>query len=85
MPLSFPEVSELSVTLQGSSHRRCIKTKGILSIFAKFRGKHLSKSLFFNNVAGLRLATLLKGGLWYRCFSYKFCKTFKNIYFEEHL
>ena len=28
--------------------------------FAKFTGKHLCQSLFFNKVAGLRPATLLK-------------------------
>ena len=27
--------------------------KGVLKIFAKFTGKHLCKSLFFNKVAGL--------------------------------
>ena len=28
--------------------------------FAKFTGKHLCQSLFFNKIAGLRPATLLK-------------------------
>ena len=28
--------------------------KGVLKIFAKFTGKHLCQSLFFNNVAGLK-------------------------------
>ena len=35
-----------------SSHwRRCVR-KGVLRNFAKLTGKHLSKSLFFNKVAG---------------------------------
>ena len=34
--------------------------KGFLRNFAKFTGKHLCQSLFFNKVAGLRPATLLK-------------------------
>ena len=34
--------------------------KGALGNFAKFTGKHLRQSLFFNKVAGLRLATLSK-------------------------
>ena len=34
--------------------------KGALKIFTKFTGKHLCQSLFFNKVAGLRPATLLK-------------------------
>ena len=36
--------------------------KGALGNFAKFTGKHLRQSLFFNKVAGLRPATLLKRG-----------------------
>ena len=37
-------------------------TKGILRNFANFTGKHLCQSLFVNEVAGLRPATLLKKG-----------------------
>ena len=36
------------------SHRRCSVRKGDLRNFAKFTGKHLRQSLFFNKVAGLR-------------------------------
>ena len=60
MPLSYPEAFELSVELHRSSHQRCSKTKGVLSIFAKFTGKHLSQKLFFNKIADLSPATLLK-------------------------
>ena len=38
-----------------SSHRRCSVRKGVLRNFAKFTGKHLCQSLFFNKVAGLQL------------------------------
>ena len=38
-----------------SSHRRCSVRKGFLRNFAKFTGKHLCQSLFFNKVAGLSL------------------------------
>ena len=51
-----------------SSHRRCSIRKGVLRNFAKFTRKHLCQSLFFNKVAGLRLATLLKNKLWHRFF-----------------
>ena len=34
--------------------------KGVLKNFTKFTGKHLCQSLFFNKVAGLRPAALLK-------------------------
>ena len=59
-------------------------TKGVLRNFAKFTGKHLCQSFFFNKVADLRPATLLKKRLWHRCFSCGFCKIFKNL-FTEHL
>ena len=34
--------------------------KGVLTNFAKFIVKHLGQSFFFNKVAGLRPATVLK-------------------------
>ena len=48
--------------------------KGVLREFTKFTGKHLCQSLFFNKVAGLRPATLLKKRLWHRCFPVNFVK-----------
>ena len=55
-----------------SSHQRCSIKKGVLRNFAKFTGKHMCQSLFFNKVAGLRPATLLKKRLWHRCFPVNF-------------
>ena len=43
-----------------SSHRRCSLKTGALKNFAKFTGKHLCQSLFFNKVGGLRPPVLLK-------------------------
>ena len=37
-----------------SSLPNVFSKKGVLKNFAKFSGKHLSQSLFFNKVAGLR-------------------------------
>ena len=51
-----------------SSHKRCSKKKDVLRNFAKFTGKHLWQNHFFNKVAGLKPATLLKKKLWHRCF-----------------
>ena len=42
--------------------------KGVLRNFAKFTGQHLCQSLYFNKVAGLRAATLLKQRLWHTYF-----------------
>ena len=61
-----------------SSHQRYSVKKGTLRNFVKFTGKHLCQRLFFNKVAGLRPATLLKKSLWHRCFpvnSAKFLRT----------
>ena len=38
-----------------SSHRSCSMKKGVPKNFAKFTGKHLCQSLYFNKVAGLSL------------------------------
>ena len=59
--------------------------KGVLRKFAKITGKHLCQSLFFNKVAGLRLATSLKKRLWHRCFPVNFAKFLRTSFFIEHL
>ena len=51
----------------------CLK-KGVLGNFAKFTWKRLCQSLFFNKVADLRSATLLKKRLCHRCFHVNFAK-----------
>ena len=56
-----------------SSHQRCSMKKGVLRNFAKFTGKHLCQSLFFNKVAGWGLQFDLKR-LWHRCFPKNFAK-----------
>ena len=40
--------------------QRCFIRKHALRNFAKFTGKHLRQSLFFNQVACMKPATLLK-------------------------
>ena len=58
-----------------STHRRCSVKKRVLRNFAKFTGKHLCQSLFFNKVAGTVA----------QVFSCKFCEISKNKFFTEHL
>ena len=65
--------------------RRCSVKKGVLKNFTKFTGKHLCQSLFFNKVAGLRPATLLKKRLWHRCFPVNFVKFLRTPFYIEHL
>ena len=68
-----------------SSRTEVFYKTGVLRKFAKFIGKHLCKSLFFNKVAGLRPATLLKKGLWHRCFPVNFAKFLRTPFYIEHL
>ena len=59
--------------------------KSVLKNFAKFTGKHLRQSLFFNKVTGLRPATLLKKILWHRCFPVNFAKFLRTLFLTEQL
>ena len=66
-----------------SSHQRCSVIKGVLRNFAKFTGKHLCQRLFFNKVAGLRAAALLKKSLWHRCFPVNFAKFLRTPFLQN--
>ena len=65
-----------------SSLSKVFCKKGVLKNFTKFTGKHLCQSLFFNKVAGLRPATLLKKTLA-QVFSCDFCEISKNTFFHR--
>ena len=66
----------LSQFFTRSSRPEVFCKKGVLRNFTKFTGKHLCQRLFFNNVAGLRPATLLKKRRWHRCFHANFVSIF---------
>ena len=67
-----------------SSHPEVFCKKGVLRNFAKFIGKHLCQMLFFfNKVAGLRPATLLKKSLWHRCFPVNFAKYLRTPFLQN--
>ena len=59
--------------------------KGVLRNFIKFTGKHLCQNLFFDTVADLRPATLLKNRLWHRCFPVNFSKFLRTPFLIVHL
>ena len=59
--------------------------KDFLRNFAKFKGKHLCQSLFFNKVAELRPATLLEKRFWHRCFPVNFVRFLRTAFFIEQL
>ena len=66
-----------------SSHRRCPTGKGVLRNFAKFTGKDLCQSLFFNKATDLRSATLLKKKFWRRCFPVNFAKFLRTLFLQN--
>ena len=66
-----------------SSHGRCSIRKCVLKNFAKSIGKYLCQSLFFNNVAGLRPATLSKKKTLAQVFSCKFCKFLRTHFLQN--
>ena len=58
--------------------KRCSKN------FAKFTGKYLWQSLFFNKVAGAA-CNFIKKETVAQVFFWEFCATFKNTFFTKHL
>ena len=67
-----------------SSNPEVLFQKSVLKNFAKFIGKHLYQSFFFNKVAGLRPATLLKKRSWHKCFPVDFATFLRISFFIEH-
>ena len=68
-----------------SSHLRCSVRKGVLRNFAELTGKHLCQSLFFNKVAPLGPATLLKKDTLAQVLCCEFCEISRNTFSAEHL
>ena len=62
-------------------------SRGVLKNFAKFTGKHLYQSLFFNKAAGLRpeACNFIKKETLAQVFFCEFCEISKNTFFIEHL
>ena len=66
------------------NHHRCSVGKAVLRNFKNFTGKHLCRSLFFNKVAGLSTATILKKRFQQKCFLVNFAKFLRTIIFKEN-
>ena len=75
----------LPLATSRSSRPEVFCKEDFLRNFVKFTGKHLCQSLFFNKVAGLRPATLLKKRLWHRCFPVNLTKFLRTPFFIKHL
>ena len=66
-----------------SSHRRCSVKNGVLRNFAKFTGKDLCQSPFYNKVAGFRPVTLLEKRLSHRHFRVNFEKFLRTPFIQN--
>ena len=58
--------------------------KSVFRNFAKFTGKHLCQSLFFNKVVG-QACNFIKKETMEQAFSCEFCEISKNTSFTEDL
>ena len=73
-------IKVVNAIINRSNRQEVLYKKGVHRHFAKFTGKHLWLSLFFNKVAGLRVSFLIKlqafikKRLWHRYFSVNFAK-----------
>ena len=56
--LFMPANNARVIIFYNETHYYLFQKNRVLKNFAKFTGKHLGKSLFFNKVAGLRPVTL---------------------------
>ena len=83
--LVFQVMKELYKILFRSSYQRCSMKKRVLRNFAKFTGKRLCQSLFFNKVAGLQACNFIKKRLRHKCFSVNFAQFLRTPFVIEHL
>ena len=67
-----------------SSRPEVFCKKGVLRNYAKFKGKHLWQSLFFNKVAG-EVCDYIKKETLAQVFSCEYFQIFKNAFFMKHL
>ena len=78
----FTNGSQISDKPTEAVDRTC---SAVLENFAKFTGKHLYQSFFFNKVEGLRPVTLFKKRLRQSCFPVHLAKFLRTPFIIEHL
>ena len=73
------------LSVDRSSRLEVFCKKSVLKNFAKFTGKHLYGSLFFDEAAACKPVTLSEKKIQKICFPVNFAKFLKNIFFREPL
>ena len=74
-----PQLASSNSSFSRSSHLELFCKKCVLRNFAKFTGKHLCQSLFFNKIVGLA-CNLIKKETLAQVFSCEFCEVSKNTF-----
>ena len=83
--LIYSATKYLKLAIGRSSHQKCSIEIGALEKVTKLTGKHLCQSLFFNNVTGLRPATLFKKKTLAQVVSCEICEIFKSTVLTKHV
>ena len=78
-------IKQITFQISRSSYQRCSIIKGVLRNFAKFIGKHLCQSLFFNKVADLEPCNFIKKETLAQVFSCAYCEISKNTFLSKHV
>ena len=82
--VNFTLISTLIfIPLFRSSRPEVFCRKVVLRNFSKITGKDLCQDFFFNKVAALRPATLLKKRLWHRCFPVNYEKFLRTHFLQN--
>ena len=85
--LLLQHCTEISLHIDASintwiSYQKCSLRKDGLRNFAKFRGKHLYQSLFFDKVA-VELCSFIRKRSWRRCFPLNFWKFLRTPFSQN--
>ena len=72
------------ISPEAGARRRSVE-KVLLKNSQNSKESNCAGMSYFNKVAGLRPASLLKKRLCAQVFSCKFCEIFKSVFFIEHL
>ena len=81
--LRSPSLNTSPVSVFQKQPLEVFYNKSVVRNFAKFTWKHLSPSLLFNKVAGLRPTVLFKKRFWHRCFPVNFAKFLRTPFLKN--
>ena len=81
----YSNESNKTISYPESVTQKCSMKKVFVQNFQNWQENTCAKFTFFNKVAGLWPATLLRKRLWHRCFPVNFARFLRTPFFLEHL